>query len=175
MIDLVHSSFPVGFAIFLAVAMAIVAALVFLFHERKHEDIAQWVDYGFSAATLRQVILYYRGMAFSMAVFFVLFILSILFLQLGGYSKLFTVGEAGPFGIFFFALDLVVRGALFDFMQHWDLSLSPLHMNRANFWFVLYSFVFRMFYALALMRILMSFAWIYTKIRLIRRGQGPLE
>lgn len=175
MFDLAHSTFPVGFAIFNAVAMTIIATLVFLFHDRKREDIEQWIDYGFSAHTLRQVLIYYRGMAFFMMFFYVLFVLSIYLLQLAGYHELFVGGEAGPFSVAFFALDLVVRGALFDFMQHWDLTLSPIHMNRShNFWFVFYCFVFRMFYALALFRMLTSFVWIYTKIRLIRRGQGPI-
>jgi hypothetical protein len=47
-------------------------------------------------------------------------------------------------------------------------------MNTASPWFVIYAFVFRMYYSLSLIKILLSFAWIYGKIRKARQSlPGP--
>ena len=47
--------------------------------------------------------------------------------------------------------------------------------NRKLFWFVTYCFVFRMFYALTLIRIVISFAWIWTKIRAARQSYKSID
>ena len=78
---------------------------------------------------------------------------------------------AGPIAVSFFALDLVARGAFFDVMEHFDLAVTHLHMNRAARGFVWYCFAFRMYYGLTLLRIAVSFVWIWTKISAARRGQ----
>lgn len=74
-----------------------------------------------------------------------------------------------------FALDLVLRGGFFDFMQHFDLRISHVWMNKKAWGFVWYAFVFRMFYGLTLLRILISFIWIYGKIRRARDAARKLQ
>jgi hypothetical protein len=153
-----------------------IAATVFLifYHDRKHEEIDQWVDFAFSRENLRQVLGYYRFIAVWMLVFYVLFSCSCLVLQAEGYL-LFADAEqpvqAGPMGVLLFTLDLVLRGGFFDFMQHFDLHVTALHMNRANPWFVWYAFVFRMFYGLTMFKILFSFVWVYGKVRMATTAQ----
>ncbi len=157
----------------LGIAGLMVAASVFIlfYHHRKHEELDQWVDFSFNRETLRNALMYYRFMAVSMLVFYVLFTISCLLLQAEGY-QIFSSGKepihAGPIGASLFAIDLMLRGGFFDIMEHFDLGVSPIAMNRKSFWFVWYAFIFRMFYALALIKLLLSFVWIYGKIRMAR-------
>lgn len=164
---------PVLFAIGLAIAMTVAAVLTWFFHERKHEELDQWVRYGFSRETLRHTLLYYRSMGISMVVFLVLFVVSCLMLQAEGASLFWDASRqpvtGGPLGTTVFALDLVLRGGFFDVMEHFDLSVTQLQMNRQNRWFVWYCFAFRMYYGLTLIRIAFSFAWIWTKIQAARK------
>ncbi len=164
------------FALVLSVAMVVVAVLTWFYHDTKHRDLDSWVQYGFTVETLRHAILYYRSMGISMVVFYVLFTVNCLMLQSDGYQLFaYRNGEevaAGPVGAALFTLDLVARGGFFDVMEHFELSSSPLVMNRANFWFVLYCFVFRIYYALTLMRILVSFVWIWVRIGRAREAYG---
>lgn len=163
-------------AVLLAIAIAglMIAASVFIlfYHHRKHEELDQWVDFSFSRDALRTALMYYRFMAVSMLVFYVLFTISCLLLQAEGH-QLFSSGKepvhAGPIGASLFAIDLMLRGGFFDIMEHFDLGVSPILMNRRSFWFVWYAFIFRMFYAMALIKILISFVWIYGKIRMARQ------
>lgn len=173
-------TFSVIMALVLAAAMAVNAVVTWFFHDRKHHELDQWVDYGFSRETLRNALLYYRFMGISMLVFLVLYVVSCLLLQADGHA-LFTDQRrggnpvaGGPIAISFFALDLVARGAFFDIMEHFDLAITHLHMNRASRGFVWYSFVFRTYYGLTLLRILVSFVWIWTKIGAARKGQQAL-
>ncbi len=170
-------TFSVIMALVLAGAMATNAIVTWFFHDRKHHELDQWVDYGFSRETLRHALLYYRFMGISMLVFLVLFVVSCLLLQGDGH-QLFTDQrrggnpvQGGPITISFFALDLMLRGAFFDIMEHFDLSITHLHMNRTSRGFVWYCFVFRTYYGLTLLRILVSFVWIWTKITAARKGQ----
>lgn len=159
----------IWFALFNAGAMIFAAIFVVFFHDRRYADIEQWIDYSFSHQVLKRVILYYRGLAALMAIFFVLFVISMIILQRGAGIMLFAEGKASIAGMTLFALDLLARGALFDWMEHFELRFTPLHMNREMTWFVIYAFVFRMFYGLTLLKILISFAWIYGKIRVAKR------
>jgi hypothetical protein len=167
-----------GVIIALGLTVAMIAATVFLifYHDRKHEEIDQWVDFAFSREGLRHALGYYRFIAVWMLVFYVLFSCSCLILQAEGY-RLFAEGDqpvqAGPLGVLLFTLDLVLRGGFFDFMQHFDLHVTALHLNRANPWFVWYAFVFRMFYGLTMFKILFSFVWIYGKIRITTKVLAP--
>jgi|SRR5690606_35654941 len=158
----------------IAVAGMMISASVFIlfYHHRKHEELDQWVDFSFSRETLRTALMYYRFMAVSMLVFYVLFTISCLLLQAEGH-QLFSDGtgpvHSGPIGASLFAIDLMLRGGFFDIMEHFNLGVSPISMNRGSIWFVLYAFIFRMFYAMALIKILISFVWIYGKIRMARQ------
>lgn len=174
MLALSNPSVPTIFAAGLSVAMAAVAFLTWFYHDSKHRDLDSWIQYGFSGDTLRHVLLYYRSMFVSMLVFYVLFVLTCILLQ-GETQELFTedgrVVAAGPFGIAVFSLDLVLRGGLFDIMEHFDLHVTALQMNRAAPWFVIYCFVFRMYYSLTLIRLALSFAWIWARIYSARKKQ----
>ena len=164
-----------GILLAIAIAAMMVAASVFIifYHDRKHGELDKWVDYAFNRDSFRNALTYYRFMALSMLVFYVLFTISCLLLQAEGY-QLFSDGKqpihAGPIGTSLFTIDLILRGGFFDIMEHFDLGVSPVLMNRKSLWFVWYAFVFRMFYALTLIKILLSFVWIYGKIRMARQN-----
>lgn len=168
MLLVTNMSLSVVMALVMSFAMTVTAVVIFFFHDQKHQDLDRWIDYGFSRETLKHALIYYRLLAISMLVFYALFVGNLLWLQAEGYA-IYPDGRHGVIATSFFALDLVTRGALFDVMEHWDLRLTPLLMNRKSFWVVMYCFVFRMFYALALIRIAISFAWIWTKIRMARQ------
>ena len=169
-------SLSITFAVVLSIGMVVVAVLTWFYHDMKHRDLDSWIQYGFSVETLRHAVLYYRFMGISMLVFYVLFTVSCLMLQSAGYPLfIYRSGEpvaAGPIGAAMFTLDLVLRGGFFDIMEHFELSMSPILMNRSNSWFVVYCFVFRIYYALTLMRILVSFVWIWVRIGAARRSYG---
>jgi len=160
-------------ALGVAVLIGTTSVFIVFYHDRKHEELDQWIDFSFSGTTLRQAFAYYRFMAVSMLVFYVLFTCSCVFLQWQGHV-IFKVDGApqlsGPIATSLFALDLVLRGGFFDIMEHFSLRLSPVLMNTAAPWFVIYAFVFRMYYALSLIKILLSFAWIYGKSRRARQA-----
>jgi len=159
-------------AVGLAIAMMVVAFFTWFYHDTKHRDLDSWIEFGFSRDTLRHALIYYRSMGISMLVFYVLFVVSCLLLQSDGYQLFQRNGEptpAGPVGVAFFALDLVLRGGFFDIMEHFDLTVTVYAMNRALRWFVWYCFVFRIYYGLTLIRIAFSFVWIWTKIHAARK------
>jgi len=166
---------PIWFAALDAFAMIVAGISVVFFHERKFAEIEQLVDYSFSSHVPNRVVLYFRGFGVLMAIFFLLFTLALFTLQHSAGMKLFEEGRATVFGMMLFAFDLVARGAFFDWMEHFNWRLTPLHMNREAHWFVLYAFVFRMFYALTLLRMLISFAWIYRKLRLAKKDHSEPE
>ena len=166
-------SMSVLFAIGVGLLMVGTSIFIVFYHDRKHDQIDQWVDFSFSGATLRQALGYYRFMAVSMLFFYILFTCSVVYLQAQGH-QIFAVDdkptEASPIATSLFALDLVLRGGFFDIMEHFGLSVSPVYMNTAMPWFVIYAFAFRIYYGLSLIKILFSFAWIYGKIRLARQA-----
>jgi hypothetical protein len=182
-------SFSILLALALAATMVATSVFIIFYHDTKHEEIEERVDYSFSGDTLRRALGYYRFMAVSMLVFYVLFTCSCLVLQFEGYLLFSSTLDgrtpiaAGPIATALFSLDLVLRGGFFDIMEHFDLGVSPVFLNRKAFWFVWYSFVFRMFFGLTLLKILFSFVWIYGKARLATKavldartldGSGPV-
>lgn len=169
---LAYLTLSVVFAIVTALAMIGMATYILFWHDSNHEKFEAWVDYSFTSETLRGALDYYRTMAISMLFAYVLFTISAVWLQADGFVLFAQAGEpvkASPIGVSLFTLDLVLRGGFFDFMQHFDMTLSHVGMNRKMRWFVWYSFVFRMFYGLTMFKILFSFLWIYGKIRLNRQ------
>ncbi|CFX16879.1 membrane protein of unknown function [Candidatus Filomicrobium marinum] len=170
---LINMSASVIMAIALSIAMIVMAILTWFFHDTKHRDLDDWIQYGFSGDTLRHVLIYYRSMGISMLVFYILFVVSCLFLQSDGIG-LFVDSDnnpisAGPIGAALFGLDLVLRGGFFDIMEHFEISVTPILMDRSNQWFVIYCFVFRIYYGLTLIRIALSFVWIWARMRRVRR------
>lgn len=166
-------SISVLVALAIASLIAVTSVVIIFYHDRKHDELDQWIEFSFSGTTLRQALAYYRFMAVSMLVFYVLFTCSCVFLQYQGHVIFKYQGEptlVGPITTSLFALDLVLRGGFFDVMEHFNLRLSPVLMNTQKPWFVIYAFVFRMYYALSLIKILLSFAWIYGKIRKARQS-----
>jgi hypothetical protein len=163
----------VVFALGTAVAMIAVVTFILIAHDRNHEKFEEWVDFSFTAESLRNALGYYRLIAVSMLFSYVLFTSSLVWLQADGYP-LFAIERvptyASPIAVALFSLDLVLRGGFFDFMQHFDVRLSHFEMNRTMRWFVWYAFIFRMFYGLTMFKILFSFLWIYGKIRLNRQA-----
>jgi hypothetical protein len=174
MLALATPSFAIILAIALSIAMGAMSIYIVFTHQERQEEIDSWVDYSFSRETLRRAFFYYRWIGVSMIVFYVLFTVSCLLLQADGYM-IFSDGtaavKAGPIATSFFTIDLMLRGGLFDFMQHFDIRATHLYLNRQAPWFVWYSFVFRMFYGLTLIRLLFSLAWVLAKVRVMRQRQ----
>lgn len=173
---LMNMTIPVIFCIALTIAMTAAAVWTWFYHDSKHRDLNSWIAYGFSRETLRHVLIYYRSMGISMLVFYILFVLSCLLLQAEG-KEIFVNARGqpvsgGPIATAFFALDLVLRGGFFDIMEHFELAVSAVYMNRAMRWFVWYSFVFRIYYGLTLIRIAVSFIWIWARLYAVRKQQG---
>ncbi len=162
----------------IVISVMMIAAVIFIifYHDSKHDEIDRWVDFSFSGNTLRQALGYYRFMAVSMLFFYILFTCSCLYLQHEEFMIFANQARqpvyGGPIATSLFALDLVFRGGFFDVMEHFDLRLTTLYINKGSMWFWIYSFVFRIFYGLTLIKIVISFAWIYGKIRLARRAHG---
>jgi hypothetical protein len=52
-----------------------------------------------------------------------------------------------PIDVALYQLDLILRGALFDFMEHTRQSISPVVANRNVKVFLYYTLMFRMFVA----------------------------
>ena len=170
---LIDTPASVMMAIALSLAMIVVAFFTWFYHDTKHRDLDDWIQYGFSGDTWRHVLIYYRSMGISMLVFYVLFVVNCLALQ-SDHIGLFTDADhkptaAGPIGAALFGLDLVLRGGFFDIMEHFELSVTPIFMHRSNKWFVIYCFVFRIYYGLTLIRIALSFAWIWARMRRARK------
>jgi len=162
----------------IVISFLMIGTVIFIifYHDSKHEEIDRWVDFSFSGNTFSDALGYYRFMAVSMLFFYILFTCSCLYLQYDGY-KIFANDQreavfGGPIATSLFALDLVFRGGFFDVMEHFDLRVTSLYINKGSMWFWIYSFVFRIFYGLTLIKMVISFAWIYGKIRLARRAHG---
>ena len=179
MLAAANISFAILLAIVLTVAMTAMSIYIVFTHQERQEEIDSWVDYSFSRETLRRAFFYYRWIGVSMIVFYVLFTISCLMLQREGYLIFAEINKtpviAGPIATSFFTIDLMLRGGLFDFMQHFDMRATHLYLNRENPWFVWYSFVFRMFYGLTLIRLLFSLAWVLAKIRVMRQRQRAAD
>ena len=62
-------------------------------------------------------------------------------------DRIFTQGDVSAGGVALYQLDLMLRGALFDFMEHTQRSISPISINRNATPFVYYTLLFRMFVA----------------------------
>ncbi len=175
MLAIVSPPFAILLAILLTIVMGAMSVYIVFTHQERQEEIDSWVDYSFSRETLRRAFFYYRWIGVSMIVVYVMFTVSCLLLQAEGYA-IFSDGRgpvtAGPIATSFFTIDLMLRGGLFDFMQHFDLRVTHLLLNRKLPWFVWYSFVFRMFYGLTLIRLLFSLAWVMAKVRVMRQRQN---
>src|SRR5262245_20489108 len=65
------------------------------------------------------------------------------FISILGWSRLsgsiFTQGEASAGSVALYQIDLMLRGALFDFMEHTQRSVSPVTVNRNDTAFVYYT------------------------------------
>lgn len=164
-------------AIIISFLMIGTVIFIIFYHDSKHDEIDRWVDFSFSGnTTLRDALGYYRFMAVSMLFFYILFTCSCLYLQYEGYLIFADADRkpvyGGPIATSMFALDLVFRGGFFDVMEHFDLRLTTLYINKGSMWFWIYSFCFRIFYGLTLIKMVISFAWIYGKIRIAKRAHS---
>jgi len=178
-LDLENLQFSVVCALVISILMIATIIFIIFYHDSKHEELDSWVNFSFNVSSLRQTFSYYRFMAVSMLLFYVLFTVNCIFLQLDNYM-IFADTEknpvyANPISVAFFSLDLVLRGGFFDLMEHFDLKITSLFINKNVTWFWIYSFVFRLFYGLTLIKIVTSFVWIYSKIRLAKQAQSKTE
>jgi hypothetical protein len=83
-----------------------------------------------------------------------LFVLTALcfYLSILGWSRVsgsvFSQGDVSTWSIALYQLDLMLRGALFDFMEHTQRSISPIRIDQNATVFVYYTLLFRMFVAI---------------------------
>ncbi len=63
----------------------------------------------------------------------------------------FSQSAVSPLSVALYQLDLMLRGALFDFMEHMRQSISPVAVNRNATAFLYYTLLFRMFVAIYVM------------------------
>jgi hypothetical protein len=66
-------------------------------------------------------------------------------------DRIFSSPTVSAPGVLLYQLDLMLRGALFDFMEHTRRSVSPVTMNQNATAFVYYTLMFRMFVAVYVM------------------------
>lgn len=59
----------------------------------------------------------------------------------------FASASVSPASVLVYQLDLMLRGALFDVMEHTHRSVSPITINQDATAFVYYTLLFRMFVA----------------------------
>lgn len=62
-------------------------------------------------------------------------------------DSVFALGDVNTTSVLLYQLDLMLRGALFDFMEHTHRSVSPITINQSATVFVYYTLLFRMFVA----------------------------
>jgi hypothetical protein len=62
-------------------------------------------------------------------------------------DSIFVQGHVSAKSVLYYQIDLMLRGALFDFMEHTQRSVSPITINRNATAFVYYTLLFRMFVA----------------------------
>jgi len=62
-------------------------------------------------------------------------------------DSVFNQGDVSSWSVALYQLDLMLRGALFDFMEHTQRSISPIRINQSATAFVYYTLLFRMFVA----------------------------
>ena len=62
-------------------------------------------------------------------------------------ASVFTQPAVSATSVLLYQLDLMLRGALFDFMEHTHRSISPISINQRATAFVYYTLAFRMFVA----------------------------
>jgi hypothetical protein len=85
-------------------------------------------------------------------------------------SVFFNQSAVSPIGVALFQLDLMLRGALFDFMAHTGQSISPIAVNRNATVFLYYTLMFRMFVAIYVM------SSLFRVLRFVlRRWRGLLR
>jgi hypothetical protein len=73
------------------------------------------------------------------------------YLSILGWSRVsgsvFNQPNVSSMSVMLYQLDLMLRGALFDFMEHTQRSISPIRINQGATAFVYYTLLFRMFVA----------------------------
>lgn len=74
------------------------------------------------------------------------------YLSILGWSRvhgsIFTQADVSATGVLTYQLDLMLRGALFDFLEHTQRSVSTVTVNQSATAFVYYTLLFRMFVAI---------------------------
>jgi hypothetical protein len=62
-------------------------------------------------------------------------------------DSIFAQGRVSATSVLIYQIDLTLRGALFEFMEHTQRSVSPITINRGATAFVYYTLLFRLFVA----------------------------
>jgi hypothetical protein len=83
-------------------------------------------------------------------------------------GSVFAAASVSPASVLLYQLDLMLRGALFDFMEHTHRSVSPIALNQNATAFVYYTLLFRMFVAVYV------FSSLFRVARFMFRRWWPL-
>jgi hypothetical protein len=78
-------------------------------------------------------------------------------------SSLFNQADVSASSVAFYQLDLMLRGALFDFMEHTQRSISPIRIDQNATAFVYYTLLFRMFVAIYVVSSLFRVGWFVAR------------
>jgi hypothetical protein len=111
------------------------------------------------------------GVLFVLAV--ICFYISILAWSRVSGSVFVSQTTVSPISVVLFQLDLMLRGALFDFMEHTRQSISPITINRNATAFLYYTLIFRMFVAIYVMSsVFRVFRFMLRRWRVLLRWRG---
>lgn len=86
-----------------------------------------------------------------------------------------TGEPATPVNIALFVLDLMLRGGLFDYMEHFELRVGDLRTNRNAWWFSLFAFAYRVYIPLFLIASAMRIWGVVRRLRVTRRMLARME
>ncbi|MCC7251504.1 hypothetical protein [Hyphomicrobium sp.] len=119
------------------------------------------------------------GLAEDMAVVLILFCFAVLgfygstynWSQVNG-SIFTTTASAGDVGLFTF--DILLKGALFDIIEHYHGSVSPIALNYSSYGYCFYSLIFRLYVSLIFIGSAIKILVLLGEIDAIRRSKDEL-
>jgi len=88
-------------------------------------------------------------------------------------SVFLAQSAVSPTSIALYQLDLMLRGALFDFMAHTRQTISPIEVNRSAAALLRYTLMFRMFVAMYVISSLFTvFRFVLRRWRVLLRQRA---
>ncbi len=76
-----------------------------------------------------------------------------------GFLGVALLNDALADAVAVYVLDMVLKGALFDVIEHFGLAFSPVVLNKANLAYMLYAFVLRHFFSFVVVSLIVRYAF----------------